>query len=187
MRNIVLLGAPGAGKDTLATHFQNTFKCNMITPGAIFRREAELGTPLGIKAKAQYWGKGLICPDDMTIELVKNTLVRLSKKKVDLNVFNGFPRSLVQAVALEEMNPVDIAFDLSVTKETATKRLLARRREDDTEEVIEQRFSTYLENNTGIVEFYKEKGVYRKVNANQMASRVLRDAMKIIGESNEDS
>lgn len=185
MANIVLLGAPGAGKDTLALQLQNKFSCKLITPGTIFRREADLGTPLGLRAKNEYWGKGHLCPDEITNELVKNTLERLSKNQTDHTIFNGYPRSLVQAEFLQEINSVDLALDLSVTKDTSIKRLLSRRREDDTREVIEKRFQAYLQNNSAVVDYYKELGIYASINADQMIPRVLKSALgkiNLLGE-----
>lgn len=177
MINIVLMGAPGSGKDTLAAQLQHRFSCNVINAGLIFRREAELGTPLGLKAKNEYWGKGYLCPDEITNGLIKNTLERFSKNKTEYTVFNGYPRSLVQAEFLQEISPVDLALDLNVTKETSIKRLLARQREDDTKEVIEQRFQAYLQNNSNIVEYYEQLGIYASIDANQMIPRVLISAL----------
>lgn len=185
MANIVLLGAPGAGKDTLALQLQDRYSCRLISPGAIFRREADLGTPLGLKAKNEYWGKGNLCPDEITNELVRSTLERLAKSKVEHTIFNGYPRRLSQAEFLQEISPIDLALDLSVTKETAVSRLLTRRRVDDTKEAIEQRFQAYLENNSDIVQYYKELGVYTSINANQLIPRVLKVALGKLNQLGE--
>jgi len=185
MANIVLLGAPGAGKDTLALQLQSRFSCKLITPGAIFRREADLGTPLGLKAKNEYWGKGHLCPDEITNQLIKNTVERLAKNKAEHTIFNGYPRRLSQAEFLQGICPIDLVLNLSVTRETAINRLLARRREDDTKEIIEQRFQAYHDNNSDIVQYYKELGVYASVNANQLIPRVLKAALGALNQLGE--
>lgn len=178
--NIVLLGAPGAGKDTLADQLSARLEYKVLAPGSILRREADLGTPLGLKAKNEYWGKGNLCPNDMINNLVKNTFDRVKPSKV---IFNGYPRSANQAKFLEEqIVKIDFAIDLDVSEDAAVKRLLLRRREDDTEEVIRERFRDYHANNSAVVDFYKQAGVYTRVDGNQMIPRVLKEALAVLGE-----
>lgn len=185
MKTVILIGAPGAGKDTIANQFQNNMMCNTISPGAIYRREAQLGTPMGLKAKNEYWGKGKLCPDEITNSLIKSTIDRLTDKKSDVMIFNGYPRSMAQAEFLSNIVDVDLVIDLDVSKDTATKRLLARRREDDTKEVIDERFVTYNEHIRDVMDFYKSKGVYHKINANQMVSRVWKDTLGAFNSTKE--
>ncbi len=135
-----------------------------------------------MKAKNEYWGKGNLCPDDIINSLIGNTLDRLKNKQSEYLVFNGYPRSLGQAKYLDDVHPVDIVIDLDVSKDIAVKRLLARRREDDTQDVIETRFEDYLSNNIQVVEFYKNSGVYTKINANQMIPRVWKDVLDLLNK-----
>jgi len=181
---MVLLGAPGAGKDTLADQIRQKIGATILTTGALYRREAELGTALGLKAKNYYWGRGLLCPDEMTNKITRNAFKRTNGTKKNL-IFNGYPRSLDQAKYLEnEICRINLVLDLCVSEDVAVKRLLARRREDDTEEVIRERFRVYHENNTKLVEYLKdlEFGKYAALNADQNIPRVYKDALKVLGE-----
>lgn len=176
---IVLLGAPGAGKDTLVDQLNKKLDCIVVSPGSLYRREASLGTAFGLDAKRKYWGKGKLCPDSMTNDLVKATLSD-NNLSHDYILFNGYPRSLGQAEFLETIFNINLVIDLSVTRDTSVTRLLARGREDDTENTIKSRFEEYSDNNAKVVEFYKQLSVHSVVNANQIAHRVLAAALPII-------
>lgn len=177
---MVLLGAPGSGKDTLADQLQDNFQYVILSPGAIFRKEAELKTPLGLKARDEYWGKGNLCPDEMTFELIKSAFKRVASDKI---VFNGFPRAFTQAEFItNELCHINVALDLVVNLDVAVKRLLARNREDDTEEVIKTRFDVYHTNNQPIVKYYKDINTYISVDADLSIDEMFESVKKILGE-----
>lgn len=156
---IVLLGAPGAGKDTLAEKLESEYDYIMISTGEIFRKEAQDGTELGIYARDKYWAKGNICPDDITNKLMKSALSKIPNK--ENLIFNGYPRAVSQAEFLETIIPIHMIINLKVEEKVAVKRLLGRGREDDTKEVIQQRFRQYEEKTKPISEFY-----YNRINKN---------------------
>ena len=161
--NIVLLGCPGAGKGTLAGGLE-TSGYTVLTTGAMYRREAELKTEFGLRAK-EYWGNGNLCPDEMTNELMRNTLDSIYGDDI---VFDGYPRTAVQAEFLDSITKVHLAIDLVVPDEEAVRRLLRRakieNRPDDTPEVIEQRLKVYHSNKSSLVNYYKESGRYRPLS-----------------------
>ncbi len=174
--NIILLGSPGAGKDTLADQLVEKYNYTVITTGAIFREEFERGTELGIKAKNEYWGKGKLCPDHITDELVKNTIDRLPKP--DNIIFNGYPRSINQARYLKTIVDIHIVIKLLIEEDAAVKRLLKRGRLDDTKEIIRQRIIQYNQKTTPVMSFYKGMGFYKNVyyeviNADQSPENTL--------------
>jgi adenylate kinase len=153
--NIVLLGGPGAGKGTLAKQLKDEFGYYILSPGVLYRREAELETEFGIKAKS-YWASGSLCPDEMTNELVRSEISKLNNTKI---IFDGYPRTDVQAKFLDYQIEVCMILDLLVDDDIATSRLLKRQnienRSDDTEDIIKNRLSVYHLNNQKIIDYYK--------------------------------
>jgi len=97
--NIVILGGAGAGKGTLAKQLQKKHGYFPLAPGELYRKEAELKTEFGLRAKS-YWGDGNLCPDEMTNELVKNTISRFIRATF---IFDGYPRTAVQAKYLDSI------------------------------------------------------------------------------------
>lgn len=175
--NIVLLGAPGAGKDTLAAKFAEQYNYNILTTGALYRKEYEAKTELGIKAHA-YWGNGNLCPDIMTNQLMYNAVSEL-KDKSHL-VFNGYPRTVDQAIYLDNFSQINLVLDLSVSEDVAVERLMRRGRVDDKEEIIRQRFRVYKDNNIKLVEYYKQDNIYYTLNADKSEQDVFSEAIKTI-------
>ncbi len=120
---IVLLGPPGAGKGTFAKYFSRKYCVPHISTGDIFRAEIEKGSELGRRVR-EYVDKGLLVPDDLVIEVVRK---RLSKPDtVKGFILDGFPRTIVQARALEEFARVDAVIYIYVPMEVAVERLSSR-------------------------------------------------------------
>jgi len=120
---IVLIGPPGAGKGVYAQYFRDKYCIPHISTGDIFREEISKNTELGKRIKS-YVEQGLLVPDEITIEVVKRRL----KQPDTLNGFilDGFPRTLNQAKALDEITSIDAAIHLVVSEEVAVKRLSGR-------------------------------------------------------------
>jgi len=120
---VVLLGPPGAGKGTYASYFKKKYCIPHISTGDIFRAEVAKGTELGRKIK-EYLDKGLLVPDEIVIEVVRK---RLSEPDCKIGfILDGFPRTLEQARALDEMTTIDAAIHLYVPMEVAVDRLSNR-------------------------------------------------------------
>lgn len=125
----VFLGPPGAGKGTLAKRLSEVLHIPHISTGDIFREEMAKGTALGKLAK-QYIDKGDLVPDSIVSEIVKG---RLSQKDCEKGfILDGFPRTLQQAEALEEMSnelhrPLKAVVNLQVSEEEIIRRLSGRR------------------------------------------------------------
>jgi adenylate kinase len=127
--NILLLGAPGAGKGTQAQLIKEKYNIPHISTGDMFREAIRNKTPIGVLADS-YISKGNLVPDDVTIALVKE---RLSKDDcANGYLLDGFPRTLVQAEALTQLTkdinrPIDLVIDIEVDENKLIDRISGRR------------------------------------------------------------
>lgn len=126
---IILLGPPGAGKGTQAQSISNKYAIPHVSTGDIFRKNISGGTELGVLAKS-YMDKGLLVPDTVTIDLVKNRLKEEDTKNGFL--LDGFPRTINQADVLEELlnqdgKKIDVALLITVPREFIIQRMTGRR------------------------------------------------------------
>lgn len=127
--NLVLLGPPGAGKGTQAKSIATEYNIPHISTGDIFRKNIAEETPLGKKAK-EYIDQGLLVPDQLTIDIVKDRLSQDDCKKGFL--LDGFPRTVFQAESLDKMlqedgKKIDVALLIEVPREDILKRMTGRR------------------------------------------------------------
>lgn len=122
---LILLGAPGAGKGTQAEKIVEKYNIPTISTGNIIRAALKEGTEMGLKAKS-YMEAGQLVPDDVVIGIIKD---RLKEKDCENGfILDGFPRTIPQAEALEEMGiAIDKALDIEVPDEKITARLSGRR------------------------------------------------------------
>lgn len=128
--NIFIMGAPGSGKGTFSSRIKEEFNLNHISTGDIFRENISKGTELGLQAKA-YSEKGLLVPDEITNKMVKDFLSTLEDKKNGY-LLDGYPRTLDQAKAFEEMtNGTDLAVEkivvMDIPFDELTRRITGRR------------------------------------------------------------
>jgi len=125
-KRIVLLGPPASGKGTQAEMIKDRFQIEPTSPGAMLRDEMRRGTPLGIEADS-YTSHGQLVPDSLVIELVKSWL----ETHDGSFVFDGFPRTIAQAEALESIlaarnTPLEVAFFFEIRVERIRERVLNR-------------------------------------------------------------
>ena len=122
---LILLGAPGAGKGTQAEKICEKFNIPAISTGNIIRAALKNGTEMGLKAKA-YMEAGQLVPDDVVIGIIKDRLVEDDCKNGF--ILDGFPRTIPQAQALEDMGvEIDAVVDIEVPDEKITARMSGRR------------------------------------------------------------
>ncbi len=125
---LVLLGAPGSGKGTMATDLVREFAIPHISTGDIFRQNIKAGTPLGLEANS-YIQQGALVPDAVTIAMVADRLAQADCQAGFL--LDGFPRTVAQAEALDrildqQQMPLQAVIDLQVSDESVLERLGGR-------------------------------------------------------------
>lgn len=170
MLNLVLFGPPGAGKGTQAVFLAETFNLTHISTGDLLREEIAAGTPLGLAAN-DLISAGNLVPDSIVIGMIESKLEE--KKDTAGFIFDGFPRTVPQAAALDELlakykSGVSAMLSLEVTKEELIKRLLLRgetsgRADDLDVATIENRICVYREKTAPIIEYYAQQGKHRPI------------------------
>ncbi len=166
MLNIVLFGPPGAGKGTQAELLIEKYQLIHLSTGDLFRKNIGEGTELGKLAKS-YMDKGLLVPDEVTVDMLKSTVLDNVKSGAKGFIFDGYPRNTHQAEVLDtfltEQNiPVSIALALEVEDEVLIQRILERgktsgRTDDQNEETIRERISVYYANTAILKDFYQKQ------------------------------
>ncbi len=171
MTNIILFGPPGSGKGTQAKFLAERFGLLHVSTGDLFRYEMGNNTPLGQEAKS-YIEKGELVPDSVTIGMLKNKLD--ANPDVKGVIFDGFPRTIAQAAALDELlaassAEVDGIISLEVEEAEIVQRLLLRgkdsgRADDQDESIIRNRISVYHKETAPVFNFYDAKGKGHKID-----------------------
>ncbi len=208
--NIVLLGAPGAGKGTQAERIIEEYSIPHISTGDILRAAVAAGTPLGLEAK-KFMDSGALVPDDVVIGLVKE---RLTQPDTDEGfILDGFPRTLPQAEALDAAlasvgKQIDIALAVVVDPEVIVGRLTSRRtcrdcgkittvsalvggkcpvcggevyqRDDDNEDTVRNRLLVYAESTAPLVGYYAGKGVLLELDGDRPVDEVWADVKRAL-------
>jgi adenylate kinase len=169
-RNLLLLGAPGAGKGTQAVRLAARLGVPHVSTGDLLRAAVAAGTPLGREARS-YMERGELVPDSVVIGLAAERLSRPDAKTGF--VLDGFPRTVAQAEALDaELARLGARLDRClalVTDEPAlVARLLKRAqlegRSDDNESTIRNRMRVYREQTEPLIAFYRRRGLLREVD-----------------------
>lgn len=171
MLNLVLFGPPGAGKGTQAEFLEKSFKLIHLSTGDLLRSELAARTELGLEAK-KYMDKGELVPDSVVIGMIKSKLQ--SVKDAHGFIFDGFPRTVEQADALDKLlnengTPVSGMLSLEVEKQELIDRLMNRgrisgRADDQDHSVIENRINVYNEKTAPLIDYYKKQGKHFGVN-----------------------
>ena len=171
MFNLVLFGPPGAGKGTQAEKLIEKYGFNHISTGEVIREQIRKGTELG-RSVQSYIEKGQLAPDGLVIDIIADYVAK--HKDAKGNIFDGFPRTTVQAKAFDEImekngTPVSVMLSLAVPDEELVKRLLLRgkesgRADDSNEGVIRDRIDVYKAQTAVVADHYKPQGKHRAVN-----------------------
>ncbi len=202
--NIILLGAPGAGKGTLASRVSGSYAVPHISTGDIFRENIKNQTPIGLIAK-QYIDQGHLVPDDITCEIVEE---RLSKNDCKAGfMLDGFPRTIKQAEELDKIKKIDLVINIEVDFSLLLDRLCGRRvckscrenyhisrlngatkcalcggelyqRKDDNPETVQSRLDVYNKQTAPLIEYYKRKGLIFNVVSNSTPEDVFAEVSK---------
>ncbi|KAG5178474.1 adenylate kinase-domain-containing protein [Tribonema minus] len=122
----LIMGAPGSGKGTISSKILKDFPFTHVSTGDLLREETRAGTKLGLQAKS-YMERGTLVPDTLMVDLVSEVLARLrTSAKAPNLLLDGFPRTLAQALVLDEKIAVDMVLSLDVPRATIVERLTDR-------------------------------------------------------------
>ena len=158
---IIMLGGPGSGKSTYTEYLIRHFQINHIYPGGMLRKEVENNTEIGKRVK-EILAKGQFVPNDIVLDLIKKSV----SESPQGYVLDGWPRYMQQVRDMEASNiGVDYAVYLDVSREEVLKRLLARGRADDTEEIINNRIDLYNRETGPVVEYFRDKQGFLEIKA----------------------
>ena len=187
--NIVLLGAPGAGKGTQAAKLVEEFGTPHISTGDMLRAAIAAGTEMGRKAK-EYMDQGQLVPDEVVIGIVRDRLADADCQKG--YILDGFPRTVEQAKALSTFAKIDVAINLDVPDDVLVKRLSGRRvcplcgapyhvdrlngetvcradgtpliqRDDDKAETVLNRLAVYHQKTAPLIDHYRAEGLLKNI------------------------
>ncbi|MBO6013155.1 MAG: adenylate kinase [Bacteroidales bacterium] len=170
MLNIVIFGAPGSGKGTQSDKIIAEYGVEHISTGDVLRAEIKAGSELG-KTAAAYINDGKLVPDSLIIDILASTL-DAKGKDIKGVIFDGFPRTIAQAEALNAMlaergQQVSTVIGLEVDDAELIKRIVARGktsgRADDNEETAKKRLETYYSQTLPLKEFYVKEGKYATI------------------------
>jgi adenylate kinase len=158
---IIMLGGPGSGKSTYTEYLIKHFNITHIYPGGMLRKEVEKGSEIGQQVKSII-DRGEFVPNQIVLDLIT--------KKVEQSpqgyVLDGWPRYMQQ---VEDMEKAEIGYDyavfLDVSREEVMRRLLARGRADDTEEIIGNRIELYKKETGPVIEYLRKKPGFLEIKA----------------------
>ena len=207
--NIILLGAPGAGKGTQAEIICEKLNIPTISTGNILRQAVKDGTEMGKKAK-EFMDAGALVPDEVIVGIVKERLAADDCKNGF--ILDGVPRTIAQAEAIDEMGiKIDIALDIEVKDETIIERVSGRRvcscgasyhikykpskvegicdkcglpltiRKDDEPATVLDRLTNYHKLTEPLKDFYKAKGILVEIDGEGSVEETTRQALKVLG------
>ena len=203
--NVILLGAPGAGKGTQAVRIAAAMNIPHISTGDIFRKNIKEKTPVGLKAKS-YIDRGQLVPDEVVVEIVQQRIDEDDCKNGFL--LDGFPRTIAQAEALDRLTNIDSVINLEVDLDKLVDRITGRRVcekcgesyhvstkkddicekcggkliqwADDTGETVNSRLNVYKNETAPLINFYKNQGVLKNVDGMKSIEEVFEEISKAL-------
>ena len=181
MFNVILFGPPGSGKGTQSEKLIQRYGLKHLSTGDLLRSEIAAKTLLGISAK-EYIDKGQLVPDAVVIDMIEVSMKE--NPGVTGFLFDGFPRTEAQAIALDallQMNKteIDIVLSLKVGEEELVRRLLNRgltssRSDDSNEAVIRARIAEYHAKTSVVAHYYQQFGKVSEINGEGSMEEIFR-------------
>ena len=188
MFNLVIFGAPGSGKGTQSENLIQNYGLYHISTGDVLRDHIKRGTALG-KTAQEYINQGQLIPDELMVNILASVMDDNKEVAAKGVIFDGFPRTIPQAEALEEMlqqrgTKVSAVIGLDVPEEILIGRLLNRGKEsgrsDDNLETITSRLEVYNNQTAPLKAFYAQKGLLHMVQGTGGAEVVFERVRKVI-------
>ncbi|MFC2113813.1 adenylate kinase [Bacteroidota bacterium] len=186
MLNIALFGPPGAGKGTQSEFLIKKYNLFYISTGDLLRKEMKEKSELGLEARSVIAAGGLVS-DEIIVQIIEKTITNHPESNGFL--FDGFPRTYIQAYILEGLmiklnTSLNCLINLDVPENVSISRLLKRGktsgRSDDNEKVIRNRLNEYNEKTLPVLQFFKERSIYREVQGDKSIEKVQKDIQVII-------
>ena len=183
---LIFLGPPGSGKGTQAQILTKKLNYLHISIGDLLRENISTQTDLG-KLASKYVSSGELVPDDLIIDLVNSSIVDMQSNKSSFKgaILDGFPRTINQAVALEnkikELNVfIKSVVYLDISDDKILVRLLNRGRDDDEPDLIRNRLDVYRNQTEPLLVFYDERKLLNSINGDQELDDVNNNIMNVL-------
>ena len=183
---LLMIAPPGAGKGTQAARIAEHFGIEHIASGNLLRDEVRAGTELGRKAK-RYLDRGDLVPDDLVLAMVSDRVKQGTDDGGGGFVLDGFPRTVEQARAAEELlagpgAPIDAVIYLDVNHDESVRRLIGRAgqegRTDDEEQTIRHRLDVFETLTKQLVNYYADRGLLIRIDGEQPIDNVTEEILK---------
>lgn len=187
MKNIVIFGAPGAGKGTQSDKMIEKYQLEHISTGDVLRNEIKNNTALGKTAK-QFIDQGQLIPDELMIDILASVYDGFGKEHNGV-IFDGFPRTIPQAEALKQMlsergHSISAMIELFVPEDELMQRLVLRGklsgRSDDNEETIKKRLDVYHSQTAPLIDWYDKEGLRYHVDGMGTIDEIFGRIEKVI-------
>ena len=199
MTNIILFGPPGSGKGTQAEKLKEHFNLLHISTGDLLRNQIREGTTLGMEAK-KFMDEGKLVPDGVVIGMLGGAVEEAKSKQKQGIIFDGFPRTKAQAVALDNMlldkgTSVSCVLSLVVEEEELTQRILNRgltsgRTDDMDVDTIRKRVQEYRLKTEPVAEYYKDQDLLMEIEGVGSIDTIfnaLKAAVNTVASKHSDS
>lgn len=193
MINLVIFGAPGSGKGTQSQKIVDRYGLHHISTGEVLRDHIARGTELG-KIADSYISKGHLIPDDLMVDVLADLLDKNPKDTQNGVIFDGFPRTIAQAQALNKMlekrgTKLHSVIGLEVPEEELMDRIIKRGKEtgraDDNTETVKERLQVYHNQTSPLKKYYTDQGKYQAINGSGDVDHIFGDIAKHLDKLKE--
>lgn len=189
MYNLVIFGPPGAGKGTQSEKIITKYKLAHISTGDMFRAHIKNDTDLGKKVK-QILADGMLVPDSITIEMLEEEVTR--NKEAKGFIFDGFPRTVPQAEALDDFlksknYKINLVLELEVNQDIIKERIAERQkisgRADDDASKLVKRIDEYFDKTIHVLPYYKSQEKVVSINGIGMIDEIFENIAQAIDKT----